>query len=252
MQLKHKVAIVTGAANGMGRSVATRFAKEGARVMLADIDIEEAMKSLELIRNEGGTGEFVQTDVSKEDQVQFMIQKTLQFFGRIDILYNNVAVLHAEDRRVHELDSSLFLHLVNVNLNSAFYCCKYTIPEMMKAGAGSIILVGSPTAILGCAPGIAGYSTTKAGVHALARVIAAGYGKDNIRANIIIPGTMDTPMNAAALSSAEAVREFEQATFLGRLGQPSDVDGLAVFLASDESAYCTGAEFTVDGGLTAK
>ena len=251
MKLKGKVAIVTGSGVGMGRSVAIRYAEEGAKVIVAEINNATGQETADYINKSGGNALFVPTDVSKEEQVKNLVKQTVSHFGRIDVLYNNVAVILPEDTRVHEITTETWMQVTNINYHSAFFCAKQVITEMINSGGGSIIMVGSPTAVVGCAPEISAYSTSKAGVHSLARVIAAGYGRDGIRANIIIPGTMDTPMNGPTLANPENVEKFKNTTFLGRLGTSHDVDGLAVFLASEDSAYCTGAEFTADGGLTA-
>lgn len=251
MKLKDKVAIVTGAGAGMGRSVAIRYAKEGAKVIVVEMNEKSGNETLDLIIKIGGEAIFTPVDVTEESQVEAMVKKAVTKYGRVDVLYNNVAIMHKQDARVHEVPTEIWNKLVNVNLNSAFFCAKYVIREMLRTGGGSMIFVGSPTALVACASSDAAYSSTKSGVHALARVIAGGYGLDNIRANIVIPGTMETPMTQDILADNSIKTKLENAAMLGRLGKSNDVDGLAVFLASDDSAYCTGAFFTVDGGLTA-
>jgi NAD(P)-dependent dehydrogenase (short-subunit alcohol dehydrogenase family) len=251
MKLQNKVAIVTGAGAGMGKAVALRYASEGAKVVIVEYDEQTGNETQREIESNGGESIFVRTNVADEHQVALMVKKTIESYGRINVLYNNVAKMSKLDRRVHEVSTELWNELVAVNFSSAFFCAKYVITEMLKTGGGSLIFVGSPTALVACATNDAAYSSTKAGVHSLARVIAGGYGTDNIRANIVIPGTMQTPMTERILAD-EAVRDhLQKSAMLGRLGTSEDVTGLAVFLASDESSYCTGAYFTVDGGLTA-
>ena len=251
MKLKNKIAVVTGAGAGMGRSVAIRYAKEGAKVVIAEINEQQGGETLSLIRETGGEAIFIPVNVGDEKQVEQLVSSVINKYGRIDILYNNVARMHRQDAKVHELSTEIWNELVNINLNSAFFCTKYVIREMLKTGGGSIIMVGSPTALVACASSDAAYSCSKSGVHALARVIAGAYGKDNIRANIIIPGTMNTPMIAELIKDEKVKKDLENAAMLGRLGESNDIDGLAVFLASADSSYCTGAFFTADGGLTA-
>lgn len=168
------------------------------------------------------------------------------------MLYNNAGVLfHDRDARAHELSLEVWDRTMRVNLRGFFLCSKHVIPSMLKQGGGSIIHLGSPTGFLGCAPNLTAYSASKGGILGLTRVMAASYGPDNIRVNSIIPGTMDTPMNASVLSDADSRERFRAAIPLGRLGTPDDISGLAVFLASDESSYCNGGLYTCDGGLTA-
>lgn len=181
-----------------------------------------------------------------------VVQAALDEFKRIDVLYNNAAVLfHDRDARAHELTLEAWDRTMNVNLRGAFLFAKHVIPSMLKQGGGSIINLCSPTGLIGCAPQLTAYSTSKAAIFGLTRVMAAGYARDGIRVNAVIPGTMDTPMNDYVLLDDKKREEYREAVPLGRLGTPADIEGLAVFLASEESSYCTGGLYTCDGGLTA-
>lgn len=251
MRLRGKVAIVTGAAAGLGRAVAVRFACEGAIVVAADINTVGGATVMKRIHTSGGEGLFVPTDVSQEREVAALVEETIRRYDRIDVLYNNAAVLfHDRDARAHQLSLETWEQTMSVNLRGAFLCAKHAIPPMLQQGGGSVINLGSPTGMTGCAPNLTAYSTSKAGIFGLTRMMAAGYARDQIRVNAIVPGTMDTPMNDGLLIDEAAREQYREAVPMGRLGLPSDIEGLAVFLASDESAYCTGGLYTCDGGLT--
>jgi NAD(P)-dependent dehydrogenase (short-subunit alcohol dehydrogenase family) len=252
MRLLGKAAVVTGSAFGLGRAVAGRFAREGAMVVAADIDATAGAEAVEEIRKEGGRAIFVPTDISREQDVIALLATAQKEFGRIDVLHNNAAVLfHDRDVRAHELSLDIWDQVMGVNLRGTFLCSKHAIPYMLKQGGGSIINLGSPTGMVGCAPNLTAYSTSKAGIFGLTRVMAAAYARDGIRANVVIPGTMDTPMNRMVLGNDGTREEYRQAVPMGRLGKPCDIEGIAVFLASEDSAYCTGGVYTCDGGLTA-
>ena len=252
MRLSGKVAVVTGSAVGLGRAVVTRFAREGAMVVAADINVQGGVDVAEQIRKEGGRGIFVRADVAEEGDVIALLESAAAEFGRIDVLYNNAAVLfHDRDAQAHELSLELWEQVMRVNLQGTFLCSKHVIPFMQKQGGGSIINLGSPTGMTGCAPSLTAYSTSKAGIYGLSRVMAAAYARDGIRVNILVPGTMDTPMNAPLLQDEATREQFREAVPMGRLGRPYDIEGIAVFLASEESSYCTGGVYTCDGGLTA-
>lgn len=252
MRLQGKVAIVTGSAVGLGHAVAARFAREGATVVAADINEQCGAAAVYQIRENGHSAIFVPTDVSDEAAVAALMRTGIEQFGRIDILYNNAAVLLADrDAFVHELSSETWDYVLGINLRGTFLCSKYAIPVMLKQGGGSIIHTGSPTGLTGCAPKLTAYSVSKGGIAGLTKVMAAAYARNNIRVNSVVPGTMDTPMNEYILSNTQVREEYRQAVPLGRLGLPEDMEGIAVFLASDESVYCTGGTYMCDGGLTA-
>lgn len=252
MRLQGKVAVVTGSAVGLGRAVAMRFAREGASVVAADINELDGAATVDQIKKSGHEALFVPTDISVESSVERLMSTAIDKYGHIDVLYNNAAVLCADrEAFVHKLSLENWEYVLGVNLRGPFLCSKHAIPSMLKQGTGSIIHTGSPTGITGCAPKLTAYSVSKGGISGLTRVMAAAYGPDNIRVNAIVPGTMDTPMNRYLLDDPNAREEYRQAVPLGRLGRPEDIEGIAVFLASDESAYCTGGTYMCDGGLTA-
>jgi NAD(P)-dependent dehydrogenase (short-subunit alcohol dehydrogenase family) len=252
MRLQDKVAVVTGSALGLGRAVAARFAREGATVVAADINEGEGAAVVDQLQREGLKVDFVRTDVSAESEVIRLMKITTERHGRIDILYNNAAVL-CSDREAfaHEISLETWEYVLGINLRGPFLCSKYAIPSMLNNGGGSIIHTGSPTGLTGCAPKLTAYSVSKGGIAGLTRVMAAAYAPNKIRVNSIVPGTMDTPMNRYILNNDEVREEYREAVPMKRLGTPADIEGIAVFLASDESAYCTGGTYMCDGGLTA-
>jgi|GraSoiStandDraft_16_1057320.scaffolds.fasta_scaffold04352_2 NAD(P)-dependent dehydrogenase (short-subunit alcohol dehydrogenase family) len=248
MRLKDRVAIVTGGGAGIGEAIAWRYAQEGARVVVAEVTPERGRSSVNAIEKAGGEAVFVPTDVSREEQVQEMVETTLRRFGRIDILVNNAAILitHGETR-AHELSNEVWNRTINTNLRGYWLCAKYAIPSMLSQGAGVIIFVASRTGIRGFTR-LAAYSASKGGVLALMRSVAADYARDGIRVNAIVPGTMNTPMNAEEFADPEARMKYIPRIPAGRLGVGSDIAGMATFLASEEASFCIGGVYFVDGG----
>jgi NAD(P)-dependent dehydrogenase (short-subunit alcohol dehydrogenase family) len=252
MRLSGKVTIVTGASVGLGRAVASRFAREGASVVAADVNETDGSGLVAQLKSEGLDAMFVSTDVSQECAVKALYDATFSRYGKLDVLYSNAAVLlPGRDLPIHEISLETWDYVLNVNLRGAFLCARYAVSSMLQNGGGSVIFLGSPTGLVGCAPALSAYSTSKAAIMGLTRVMAAAYARNNIRVNSIVPGTMDTPMNAYILADPAVREKYRDAVPVGRLGTPQDIEGIALFLASEESSYCTGGLYMCDGGLTA-
>ncbi len=252
MRLKDKVAIVTGGGAGMGLAVARAYAREGAKVVVADRNAADGRATVNAIHAAGGAALFVQADVADARAVEALAAAAVEAYGGIDVLYANAAVqLHGQDARAHELSEEIWDRTYGINIRGVWLCAKYVIPAMLKRGGGSIINVASPTGLVGCAPGYTAYSSSKGAVFALTRVMAVDYARDQIRVNALVPGATETPLTKELFADEATRQSLVNATPLGRLGQAEDVVGLAIFLAADESAYCTGGTYMVDGGLTA-
>jgi len=257
-RLKGKVAIVTGAGSsgpglGNGKASAILFAREGARIMAVDCNLEAAEETRRLINEEGGDCAVFEADVSKSADCQSMIENCIQTFGRVDILHNNVGI--SSRYGIDETGEEQWDKVMNVNLKSMFLTCKYALPYMEKQGNGAIINISSIHAVRVPRPALA-YAVTKAGVIALTREIAIQYAARGIRANAILPGLMKTPLveSMAKSSRQEDIEELwkrrDARCPTGRQGDAWNTACAALFLASDEAKYITGMALVVDGGIT--
>ena len=250
MRLANKVAIITGAGSGMGRAASLLFAREGAKVVVADIEAKTGEETVAEIRSAGGAACFVPVNVADEAEVRQMVAAAVERFGAVHILYNNAGIMPGDDGAVTDISEQTWDTVLDVNLKSAFFCCKYAIPEMIQSGGGSIINVASFVALLGCTVPQDAYTASKGGMISLTKSLAVQYARQGIRANAICPGPIETPLLRKLWTSEEARNLRLNRIPLGRFGAPEDIIYLALYLASDEASWTTGAVMVVDGGIT--
>ena len=249
MRLEGKVAIITGGSSGIGRATAELFAKEGAQVVVADYNARAGQEVVQAIKGTGGDALFVEVDVSDAAQVQRMVQAALEAYGGVDILFNNAAVLIFGT--VLDTSEEAWRRVMDINLTGVFLCSKAVIPHLIERGGGAIINMSSSTGAHDGNENAAAYVTSKGGVTLLTRCMAIDHAKDNIRVNAIAPGPTDTPMLRGAMSP-EQLAAFATTFPMKRLGRPEELAHAALFLASDEASFVTGAVWAVDGGQTAQ
>lgn len=250
MRLKDKVAIITGSAGGMGKLAAELFAREGASIVVTDIAAQEGEQVAQQINEAGGRAIFVKANIAREDEAQHMVEDAIDAFGQIDILYNNAGVMPHDDGSITDIDESLYDHVMDINLKSAFLCTKYVVPHMIERGRGSIINISSLVVFLGCTVPQDAYTISKGGILSLTKSCAVQYGHYGIRCNAICPGPIETPLLRHLWTSEDARNTRLNRIPLGRFGAPQDIVYMALYLASDESAWTTGAWLIVDGGIS--
>lgn len=250
MRLAEKVAMITGAGSGIGEATAHLFAREGAAVMIADINGEAAQKVCEAIQAEGGHAAWVQTDVTSEESAAAMIQTTLARFGRVDILFNNAG--NEGFGSVVNTDLAVWERIFAVHVRGTFLCSKYVIPAMIEGGKGGVVINVSSVAGLIGIPNMAAYCAAKGAIVNLTRAMAVDFAAHHIRVNCIAPGTTMTPLGQRLIANDTPERLAQRLSRypLGRFGQPEEIARSVLFLASDDSSYATGMCLTIDGGLT--
>jgi len=249
-RLQDKVALITGGASGIGRATVARFAAEGARLVIADANEAAARAAADEVKAGGGTAAAVRVDVTRAAEVEAMVAFAEREFGALHVLFNNAGIFPDEDGSVVETDEAVFDRVINVNLKGVFLGCKYGIPALLRAGGGSIINTASFVAVMGAATSQSAYTASKGGVLALTREIAVEFARQNIRANALCPGPVNTPLLQSLLADpARRARRFVHLP-MGRLAEADEIAAAVVFLASDDSSYVNGSTFLVDGGTT--
>jgi len=247
-KLAGKTALITGAATGIGRAVAERFAREGARVVIADRDADAAAATAAAI---GGVARAAVMDISDEASVEAAFAALDGGGWTPDVVVANAGVqLFGQDAPIADLDLAVWQRTIDVNLTGTFLTVKHAVRAMLGRGGGSIILTGSPTGLNGEGKDFTAYSSSKAGIHGLARTVAAAYADRGIRVNTVVPAYTETTLVTTITSDPEARAAIIGRIPLGRAGTPDDIGGAMVFLASDDGAFATGALFQVDGGMT--
>ena len=250
MRLAGKSALITGAGSGMGRLAAQLFAREGAEIVGVDVTEDPLKETVSLVEAEGGSILGVPADITVSESVRDAVEAGVRAFGKLNILYNNAGIFPDEDTSVVETDESVFQRVIDVNLKGVFLCCKHGIPELIKAGGGSVINIASFVALMGCTVPQDAYTASKGGVLSLTRSLAVQYGRQGVRANAICPGPILTPMLESLFPSDEERLKRLNRIPLGRFGRAEDVVYAGIYLASDESSWTTGTTFVIDGGIT--
>jgi NAD(P)-dependent dehydrogenase (short-subunit alcohol dehydrogenase family) len=251
--LKGKVAAVTGAGSGIGQAAAKRLAEEGCKVAVIDWKAPAAEDTLAQIRKAGGDGIALTADVGKEAEVEAAFRKVIEAFGRLDILVSNAGVFYASrDSRVDDLQKSVWDEIVGSNLTGMYLACKHGVSAIRStAKTGAVVITGSPTGMLGVTPASIAYSSSKAGVHGLARVMAADYALEGIRVNVVVPGFTLSPLVRELVADPKVYEWNVKNIPMRRGAEPEEIAGAVAFLASDDASYMTGSFVVVDGGLTA-
>lgn len=251
MRLKDQVALITGAGSGIGKESALLFAAEGAAVIAADVNLASAEAVVREIVSSGGRAAPVKADVSKAAECEAMVKAAEEHFGKLTVLFNNAGISHADDDDAVATSEEVWDLTFAVNVKGVFLGCKYGIPALRRAGGGSIINTASFVAVLGAATPQLAYTASKGAVLSMSRELASIHARENIRVNALCPGPLRTELLMKYLNTEEKKQRRLVHIPMGRFGEAKEIAKAALYLASDESSYVTGAEFLVDGGITA-
>lgn len=250
MRLQNKVALITGASSGIGLATAQLFAKEGAHVVLTDIDEEKGTTACAAIQDQGQSARFFKANVSKEEDCAAMVNFTKKEFGALHILFNNAGIMHPEDGDSQSTEENIWDLTMAINVKGVFFGCKYGIPLMRESGGGSIINTASFVAHLGAATPQLAYTASKGAVLAMSRELAVIHARENIRVNALSPGPLRTDLLMNFLNTEAKKQRRLVHVPMGRFGEATEMAKAVLFLGSDDSSYMTGTEFLVDGGIT--
>jgi NAD(P)-dependent dehydrogenase (short-subunit alcohol dehydrogenase family) len=250
-RLAGKVALITGAGSGIGRESALLFAEQAASVVVVDVDLTRAEDTGAAVQRAGGRAVAVRADVSKAADCEQMIAAAEREFGRLNILFNNAGIMHDDDDDAVKTSEAVWNVTMDVNARSVFLGCKYGVPALRRAGGGSIINTASFVAIMGAATPQIAYTASKGAVLALTRELAIVHAREHIRVNALCPGPLRTPLLMNFLDTEDKRQRRLVHIPMGRFGEAKEIAQAALFLASDESSFVTGADFLVDGGLSA-
>ena len=250
-RLSGKVALITGGAGGIGRETALLFAKEGAQVVVTDVNDAGGQTTVDDIVAAGGDARYLHADVSKAADAEAMVDLAETAFGGLDILFNNAGIMHGDDGNAMQTSEAVWDLTMNINLKGVYLGCRYGIPALQRRGGGSIINTASFVAVLGAATPQLAYTASKGGVLAMTRELAVIHARENIRCNALCPGPLHTKLLMDFLDTDAKKQRRLVHIPMGRFGYAEEMAKAALFLASDDSSYVTGADFLVDGGITA-
>jgi NAD(P)-dependent dehydrogenase (short-subunit alcohol dehydrogenase family) len=251
MRLKEKVALITGAGSGIGRQSALLFAREGAAVLVVDVNDAGGKETVAMVKQAGGRAAYCHADISKPRDAEQMVAGAEREFGKLNVLFNNAGIMHAKDDDAVSTSEEVWDLTLDINAKGVFLGCKYGIPALKRAGGGSVINTASFVARLGAATPQIAYTASKGAVLAMTRELAVIHARQNIRVNALSPGPLKTELLMSFLNTEAKKQRRLVHVPMGRFGEAEEIAKAALFLASDESSYITGTDFLVDGGITA-